>query len=78
MIASVPLNVGKECLARILHGEPFFDNTQGLVAISKQDYEKMLKAKRNAEYLEKIDRSIAQLESGNGQWHDLIEVSSDE
>ncbi len=74
MTASVPLNVGKECLDRILHGEPFFDDVQGLVAISKRDYEEMLRAKRNVEYLEKIDHSIVQLESGKGQRHDLIET----
>jgi len=78
MTAPVPLNVGKECLVRILRGEPFFDDAQGLVAISKKDYEEMLKAKRNAEYLEKIDCGIAQLEAGKGQQHELIEVPADE
>lgn len=78
MTASVPLNVGRECLARILRGEPLFDKKQGIVAVSERDYEEMLKAKRNAEYLEKIDRGIAQLEAGKGQRHDLIEVSADE
>lgn len=78
MTAPVPLNVGQECLARILRGEPFFDDTQGLVAISKKDYEEMLKAKRNAEYLEKIDRGLAQMKAGEGQPHDLIEVPADE
>ncbi len=78
MTASVPLNVDKECLARILRGEPFFDDVQGLVAISKRDYEEMLKAKKNTEYLEKIDRGIAQLEAGKGQRHNLIEVPADE
>lgn len=78
MTASVPLNVSQECLARILRGEPFFDNMQGLVTISKKDYEEMLKAKENAAYLEKIDRSIAQLEAGHGRSHELIAVSADE
>lgn len=34
----------------------------------------MEKAARNNEYLAMIDRSIAQLESGKGQEHELIDV----
>ena len=62
MNASVPLNIGQECLARILRGEPLFDRKQGIVAVSEKDYEEMAKAKRNAEYLKKLDESLAQLE----------------
>lgn len=64
MNASVPLNVGQEYLARILHGEPLFDRNQGIVAVSEKDYEEMAKAKRNADYLKKLDESFAQLERG--------------
>lgn len=32
------------------------------------------KAKRNADYLAKIDKAAAQFEAGKGQIHDLIEV----
>ena len=64
MNASVPLNIGQECLARILRGEPLFDRKQGIVAVSEKDYEEMAKAKRNAEYLKKLDRSFAQLDKG--------------
>lgn len=32
------------------------------------------KAARNNEYLAMIDRSIAQLEAGKGQEHELIEI----
>lgn len=64
MNASVPLNVGQECLARILRGEPLFDKKQGIVAVSERDYEEMAKARRNAEYLRRLDESLAQLERG--------------
>lgn len=64
MNTSVPLNVGQEYLARILRGEPLFDKKQGIVAVSEREYEEMVKAKKNAEYLEKLDQSHAQLERG--------------
>ena len=37
-----------------------------------------MKAKRNAEYLAKIDRGVAQFAAGKGQIHDIIEVDDDE
>ena len=36
------------------------------------------KAKRNADYLAKIDKAAAQFEAGKGQIHDLIEVEDEE
>ena len=36
------------------------------------------KAARNAEYLAKIDRAFQQLEAGNGQQRELVEVDDDE
>lgn len=78
MTASVPLNIGRECLERILRGEPLFDRNQGIVTVSEKDYKEMARARRNVEYLEKIDRGIAQLEAGMGRQHELIEVSADE
>jgi hypothetical protein len=38
--------------------------TQKIVVVSETDYHEMLKAKRNAEYLAKLDRSFKQLEEG--------------
>lgn len=35
-----------------------------IVTITKQEYEDLLKAKRNLEYLEKLDRSEQQLREG--------------
>jgi hypothetical protein len=37
-----------------------------------------MKAKNNLEYLNKLDRSIAQMKEGKCQVHDLIEVDDAE
>ena len=37
---------------------------KNVVVISEAEYNNLLKAKRNAEYLEHLDRSLAQLERG--------------
>ena len=47
---------------------------KNVVILSLDKYNRMEKAARNAEYLAMLDRGIAQLESGNGQQHDLIEL----
>ena len=46
--------------------------------MSLDQYNEIMKALRNAEYLAKIDRAFQQLEAGQGQQHELIEVESDE
>ena len=53
-------------------------NEKNVVLMSLDKYNQLEKAARNAEYLAMIDRGIAQLESGKGQQHELIEVSDDE
>jgi len=50
---------------------------KNVVIISLEMYNALAKAARNAEYLEMIDRSIAQLADGRGQIHDLIEVENE-
>lgn len=47
---------------------------KNVVILSLEKYNQMMKAAKNAEYLAMIDRGIAQLSSGRGQQHDLIEV----
>lgn len=47
---------------------------KNVVILSLEKYNQLEKAARNAEYLAMIDRGISQLESGNGQKHELIEV----
>ncbi|MBQ1658750.1 MAG: type II toxin-antitoxin system prevent-host-death family antitoxin [Clostridia bacterium] len=52
-------------------------NEKNVVLISLDQYNALTKAVRNAEYLAKIDQSIAQLEAGKGQQHELIEVDDE-
>lgn len=49
-------------------------NEKNVVIISLEKYNQLEKMARNAEYLAMIDRGIAQLEAGNGQLHELIEI----
>lgn len=46
---------------------------KNIVIMSLEQYNSMMKAARNAEYLAKIDRSIEQLSNGEGKAHELIE-----
>jgi len=50
------------------------ENEKNIVIMSLEQYNDIMKTVKNAEYLAKIDQGIAQLESGNGQIHELIEV----
>ena len=47
---------------------------KNVVIVSLDEYNALVKAAKNAEYLEMIDRSIKQLSEGRGQLHELIEV----
>lgn len=51
---------------------------KNVVLMSLEQYNEMMKAIRNADYLAKIDRSFQQLEAGQGQQHELVEVGEDE
>lgn len=51
---------------------------KNVVILSLEQYNQLIKAAQNAEYLSMIDRGIRQLESGKGQQHELIEVQEDE
>ena len=51
---------------------------KNVVIMSLEQYNSIMKALRNSEYLAKIDRAYEQLESGQGRSHDLIEVDDDE
>ena len=48
-------------------------NEKNIVIMSLEQYNNMMKAARNAEYLAKLDRSMEQLEKGEGKAHELIE-----
>ena len=49
-----------------------------VVLLSEGEYNNIMKAVRNAEYLAEIDKAAAQFEAGKGQIHELIEVEDDE
>ena len=50
---------------------------KNVVIMSLEEYNSMMKAARNAEYLAMIDRSMEQLASGKGTIHELIEVNDE-
>ncbi len=50
---------------------------KNIVIMSLEQYNSMMKSAKNAEYLAKIDRSIEQLNSGEGKAHELIEVDDE-
>ena len=52
-------------------------NEKNIVIMSLEQYNSMLKAARNTEYLAKIDRGIEQLDNGEGTLHELIEVEDE-
>ncbi len=53
-------------------------NEKNVVLMSLEQYNEMQKALRNAQYLARIDQGVKQLENGQGQVHELIEVDEDE
>lgn len=52
-------------------------NEKNIVIMSLEQYNSMLKAAQNAEYLAKLDRSLEQLEKGQGTTHELIEADDE-
>ena len=47
---------------------------KNVVMISLEDYNSMIKALNNVQYLAKLERSFKQLDEGKGVVHELIEV----
>ena len=52
-------------------------NEKNIVIMSLEQYNSMLKAAQNAEYLAKLDISLEQLEKGQGTAHELIEADDE-
>jgi antitoxin YefM len=50
---------------------------KNVVIISLDEYNAVMKAAKNAAYLDMIDRSMDQLAKGQGTVHELIEVDDD-
>jgi antitoxin YefM len=66
---------------KVFNGETLIvsrPKNENVVMMSESEYNELQKAKRNAEYLEKIDRGMEQIASGNGFSHDIIEVDLNE
>lgn len=47
-------------------------NEKNVVLMSLEQYNSLMKALKNSEYLAKLDRAFEQLENGGGQQHELI------
>lgn len=57
----------KEWCNKVIGGETLVvsrPKNENVVIVSEKEYNEMVKAKRNEEYLRKLDRSFAQLEQG--------------
>ena len=50
---------------------------KNVVIISLEEYNTIIKASKNAAYLDMLDRSMEQLAKGEGKIHELIEVNDD-
>ena len=67
----------KNICDRVFKGEVFIisrPKDENIVMVSEKEYAELERLKRNAEYLAKIDRAIAQKEAGTMQAHEPIEV----
>ena len=79
MIATKPIDLRanlKSYLDDAFNGEPVIvsrKNNRNVVIVSEREYNDLIKAKRNAEYLEKLQRGIAALNAGKGTEHEIIE-----
>ena len=58
----------KEWCNKVINGETLIvsrPKNENVVIVSEEEYNNLLKAKRNEEYLKKLDHSFAQLDSGD-------------
>jgi len=69
----------KEWCNKVIDGETLVvsrPRNENVVIVSEKEYNEMAKAKRNTEYLKKIDHSFAQLEKGEVIHKSLEELRS--
>lgn len=67
----------KNICDRVFNGEVFIisrPKDENIVMVSEREYAELERLKKNADYIAKIDRAIAQKEAGTMQEHELIEV----
>lgn len=79
MIAAKPIDLKaklKDYLDSAFNGDPVIisrKNNRNVVIVSEHEYNDLLKTKRNAEYMEKLQRGIVALNAGEGIEHEIIE-----
>ncbi|MCI8550492.1 MAG: type II toxin-antitoxin system Phd/YefM family antitoxin [Lachnospiraceae bacterium] len=67
----------KEWCNKVIGGETLIvsrPKNENVVIVSEKEYNEMAKAKRNEEYLKKLDHSFAQLEQGEAIHKSLNEL----
>ena len=67
----------KEWCNKVIGGETLIvsrPKNENVVIVSEKEYNEMVKAKRNEEYLKKLDHSFAQLEQGEAIHKSLDEL----
>ena len=67
----------KEWCNKVISGETLIvsrPKNENVVIVSEKEYNEMAKAKRNEEYLKKLDHSFAQLEQGEAIHKSLNEL----
>ena len=66
----------KNICDRVFKGEVYIisrPKNENVVLVSEREYAELERIKKNAEYLAKIDRAIAQKNAGTMKEHELIE-----
>ena len=66
----------KNICDRVFKGEVYIisrPKNENVVLVSQREYAELERIKKNAEYLAKIDRAIAQKNAGTMKEHELIE-----
>lgn len=64
---------------KVFHGETLIisrPKNENVVMLSETEYNEMVKAKRNADYLAMIDKSMAEAETGGFITKDITELES--
>lgn len=67
----------EEYFNKVISGETLIistHNNEKVVLISEKEYNKLLKIKRNTEYLDMLDKSIEEYENGNTIIEDLEDL----
>lgn len=64
---------------KVFHGETLVisrPNNENIVMMSEREYNEIMKAKNNAEYLAMVDRSVAEAEAGGFIKKSIYDITS--